>query len=59
MIQLEPLELWHHRGIGVGSVIFSVASCTSYTHYNVIYLFYHIMDSVSLVVETLVIVYGG
>ena len=48
VIQLEPLEVWHHRGIGVGYGLCSVYTCTSYTHYNVIYIFCHIMDYISL-----------
>ena len=48
VLQLEPLEVWHHTRIGVGSGVFSVDTCTSYTHYNVIYLFCHIMDSISI-----------
>ena len=30
----------NHRVIGVGSGVCSVDTCTSYTHYNVIYLFF-------------------
>ena len=37
--------MWHHRGIGVGFWLCIVAICTSYTHYNVIYMFFHIIDS--------------
>ena len=48
VLQLEPLEVWHHRVIDVGSGVCSVATCTSYTHHNVIYLFCHIMYSISL-----------
>ena len=47
VLQLEPLEVWHHRGIGVGSGVLSVATGTSYNRYNAIYLFCHIMDSIS------------
>ena len=36
VLKLEPLEVWHHRGIDVGYGVCSVATCTSYTHYNVI-----------------------
>ena len=50
VLQLEPLEVWYHRVIGVGSGVCSVATCTSYTHYNAIYLFCRIMDSISLCV---------
>ena len=48
VIQLKPLEVWYHRVIFVGYVVCSVYTCTNYTHYNFIYLFGHIMDSISL-----------
>ena len=48
VLKLEPLEVLNNRGIGVDSWVLSVATCTSYTHYNVIYLFCHIMDYISL-----------
>ena len=48
VLQLEPLEVLYHRVIGFGYEVCSVATCTSYTHYNIIYLFCHIMDSISL-----------
>ena len=38
VVQLKPLELWHHRGIGVGYGFYGVANYTSYTHSNLIYL---------------------
>ena len=38
-LQLKPLEVCHHRIIGVGSGVYDVATCTSYTHYNGIYLY--------------------
>ena len=40
VLQLETLEVWHHRGVGVGAGVCGVDTCTSYTHYNVIYLSY-------------------
>ena len=40
VLQLEPLEVCYHRVIGVGYVLFSVATCTIYNHHNVIYLFF-------------------
>ena len=40
VLQLEPLEVWHQRGIGIGSGVYSVHTCTSDTHNNVIYLFF-------------------
>ena len=48
VLQLETLEVWHYRGIFVGYGVFSVSTCTSYSHYNVIYLFFYIMDYISL-----------
>ena len=39
LLQLETLEAWHHMGVGVGSGVFSVATCTICTHYNVIYMY--------------------
>ena len=38
VLQLEPLEVWHHMGIGVGSGVCSVATCNSHTHFNGIYM---------------------
>ena len=57
VLQLERLEVWYHRGIGVGSVVFSVSTCTNYTHYNVIYLFFILWILFLSVVETLVILF--
>ena len=48
VLQLELLDMWNHRGMSVGCGVLSVATGTSYTHYNVIDLFCHIMDSISL-----------
>ena len=48
VLQLEPLEVWNHRVIGVGYGVCSVDTCTSYSHYNIIDLFCHIMDSIYL-----------
>ena len=48
VLQLEPLGVCRHRGIRVDSGLCSVATCTSCIHYNVIYLFYCIMDYISL-----------
>ena len=60
VLQLEPLEVWHHRVIGVGYGVCSVDACTIYTHYNVIYLFFFILWLVFIsVIETLVIVSSG
>ena len=39
VLQLEPLEVWSHRRIGVGYGVCSVSTRTIYIHYNVIYLF--------------------
>ena len=33
VIQVEPLEVWHHRELIIGPRFFGVATCTSYTHY--------------------------
>ena len=59
VLKLEPLEVWYHRGIGVGYGVCSVATCTSYTHHNFIYLFFILWILFLSVVETLVIVSGG
>ena len=32
VVQLEPLEVWHHRVTVVGSGICDVATCNWYTH---------------------------
>ena len=48
VLKLETLEVLHYRGIGVDYWVYSFATCTIYTHYNVIYLFCHIMDSIYL-----------
>ena len=48
VLKLEPLEVRHNRGVDVGSGVYIVVTCTSYIHYNVIYLLFHIMDSISL-----------
>ena len=48
VLQLEPFEVLHHKVNGVGSGVFSDDTCISYTHYNVIYLFCYIMDSISI-----------
>ena len=48
VINLEILEVLHYRGIGVDYWVCSFATCTIYTHYNVIDLFCHIMDSIYL-----------
>ena len=36
VLQLEPLEVCNYRGIGIGSGVFNVATCTSNYNYNVI-----------------------
>ena len=59
MLQLETLELWHNRGIGESYGVYSVETCTSYTHYNVIDMFFILWIIFLSVVETLVIVSGG
>ena len=38
VIQLEPLGVWYHRIIVVGPGVCGFSTCTTYTHYNVIYL---------------------
>ena len=38
VLQLEPLDVWHQRVIGVGSGVCGFSACTSYTYYNVIYM---------------------
>ena len=48
VLHLEPLDVWYHRGIGVGSGIYSVDTCTSYTHFNVIYLSFLIVVYISI-----------
>ena len=40
VLQLEPLDAWHHIGIGVGYRVCTVYTFTSYTHYNVIYIYF-------------------
>ena len=37
VIQSKPLEVGYRRGIGIGSGVFGVSTCNSYTHYNFIY----------------------
>ena len=48
VLQLEPLDVFHHRGVGFGYGVLSVDTFTSYPHYNIIDLFCHIMDSIYL-----------
>ena len=59
VIQLEPLEIWNHRGMGAGYGVFSVATCTSYTHHNVIIIIFILWILFLSVVEILIIVSGG
>ena len=59
VLQLEPLEVWYHKVIGVGYGVCSVATCTSYTCNNVIYLFFMLWIIFLSMVETLVIFSSG
>ena len=58
VLKLEPLEVWHHRGIGFCYGLCSVSTCTSYTHHNFIFLFFILLVIFLSVIETFVIVYG-
>ena len=48
VLLLGSLEVWLRRVIGVGSRVCSVATCSSYTYYNVIFMSCLIMDSIYL-----------